>query len=299
MDTQQLTDAEIDQIIVEVEQTLNKAEDLTKSKKEGTLNKAIPPKEEPEAPAPPQEEPAAPPPEAGSPEAPPPEDGSAPPEQESAPAASEAPAEEPPMDGQAPAGGEEALSEDAPLTDEELEQIYGSMAPEELERHYMVIRQHMQAAYAQQDPGQQPAPEAPAPEQAPPPEQPMAMSEKAQNDLNKSEFDSLKAENVKMKAETESIKKSLDLMAKALEVGFTPKRKSVEGLEFIKKSEADNPDAQPLSKSEIKSQINALYSDNSKVSSLSKSDRDAIDSYLLDGSGKETVEKILNLGGKK
>jgi uncharacterized secreted protein with C-terminal beta-propeller domain len=113
-----------------------------------------------------------------------------------------------------------------------------------------------------------------------------------------------KAEKEKLEGLEKSnseLRKQIELLTKAIEVGFKPQRKSVAGIEFIRKGEADQAAAKveggqnftQMSKSEITVALN----EKCKDAGLTKSDRQAINDYLLYNEGREKVETIL--GGKK
>jgi hypothetical protein len=155
-----ISDSQLDQILEEVG-TL--AEQLAKSEskeKKCEMKKDEKPEDKPEE---------KPPMDGGSPAA----DGG----EDTPPAPGEGAGEEvpPPADG-APATGEQPPEagmegqEGGEMSDEELQQIYGSMEPQDLERHYMIIRQVLQGHYSEGAGEGAPAPEAAAPAPAPAPE---------------------------------------------------------------------------------------------------------------------------------
>lgn len=179
---------------------------------------------------------------------------------------------------------------DAPLSDDELHEIYASMDPAELERHFMIIRSLLQGAYG--DAGQGAPESAGAPEGAPAPAapqagQPMQMSER----INKSE-QATQSKLGQLEKENLELKKSLEKVVSAMEIAFTPQRKAVTDLAFIQKGEMQG-DVKELTKAEI----TTILSEKSKQPGLSKSDRDAINDYLLRGESKERVLEIVK-GGK-
>ena len=154
-----ISDSQLDQILEEVG-TL--AEELAKSEskeKKCEMKKDEKPEDKPEDGAAPEGD-AGPAGDAGAEAPPAPAEGEAPPPPtDGAPAAGEQPPEAG-MEGQE--GGE--------MSDEELQQIYGSMEPQDLERHYMIIRQILQGHYSEGAGEGAPAPEAAAPAPAPSPE---------------------------------------------------------------------------------------------------------------------------------
>jgi hypothetical protein len=225
------------------------------------------------------------------------------PEQEAAPApAEEAPQEAPPapeMEAQppqeeqpqapeaAPEQGDEALQEegheDQPLTDEELTQIYSSMSPDELERHFSVMRQVLGQAYAQDEQQapqmeSQPAPEA-APEAAPQQDDEMQKSESKISALEK-----------KIQEQDTALK----VITQAFETLARPQRKSVTDMQFIAKGE-ETSSSKPMTSEEIRKKANDL----AKSSSLSKSEREMINRFFLYKEGADEVTKLINSKGGK
>ena len=279
------SDKEIDALLLSVESALTKAESLAKSE---ALRKDFPPtdkKDDKDAPpAPPADDAAAP-----APDAPPAPAADAPPAPDAAPHA------EPDGDeGAAPApaaDGEQGLEQegaDQPLSDEELDQIYGSMDPQELSRHAAAIQKYLQ--------GGQPAPEAPP---APAPEAPAMKGEKgaevkpgdskSMGGMAKSEdFENLKKEN-------EQLKQQFATLSKAVEILAQPKRKAVTMTQVIQKSEPEVT-KKPVNKAEIKPKLTEL----TKTSNLTKSERDMINEYCLYGTGEENMIKLIETkeGGK-
>jgi hypothetical protein len=108
--------------------------------------------------------------------------------------------------------------------------------------------------------------------------------------MGKSESDVL------LKQENEDMKKSLEAALKAIEMMSRPSRKAVtEEFQILGKSESDikgastKKDYSNLSKGELIPMLNS----KSKEQNLSKSDRDAINSFILNNHGKEKVLEIL------
>lgn len=225
-------------------------------------------------------------------EAPPVEDAA--PAMDAAPEA--APAEQAPEVGNEapPVEGEQALEQegDQPLTDEELTQVYSAMEPEEIERHFMVIREILQGIYGDQGEeqmeGEGGAPEmdaAPAPEASP--AGPPAMEAPPEQAPDEEAF---KSENKILKSEIAGLKAGLGNLAKAMEA-MAPQRKSYTGI--LQKSEDTSTTA--LSKSDLNAKISEIV----KKPTLTKSDRSTINTYCLTGVGAEEVMKIItNHGGK-
>lgn len=179
-------------------------------------------------------------------------------------------------------------SEEPALSEDEIKEIYqaidprefyAALTPEQLEGHFIVLREFLEKLY------QKPSESQELPKQ---PE----LSQKSEDTIIKQ----LQEENKQLRDETTQIKKSLDLIAKAIEIGFTPQRKSIEGVSFIQKSSFDESNQQ-WDKQTLDNNLRAFYQDKNKVASLSKSDRDVIDSYVLRGVNRDKVEKILR-GGK-
>jgi hypothetical protein len=291
------TDADLDNLISSVDAELSKAEKLAKS---AALKKAAPPAPDEDAPpadagAPADAAPAA---DAGA-SAPPADaamaDAGAPPA-DAAPAA-DAGAGAPPADaaGAPPADGSEQGLEgeqggDAPLSDDELNEIYGSMQPQELERHFMVIRQHLESAYAggqQQDAGAQP------PQQAAPQAAPQAPPAPAGMEMGKSE-DLAKSENVSLKQKLADQEIAITNLTKAFEALAKPQRKAVTDLEFIKKSDTEDQSSRELSKEEIREAYGKIG-----PAALSKGERDLVSDYFLHNTKKREVEQLIQSKGGK
>lgn len=205
-------------------------------------------------------------------------------------------AAQPGADPNAAAGqpGDQQLAQDAgqpgqqgaeqPLSDEELNQIYGSMPPDELERHYMVIRQHLQDAYAKAEAGSIGA--KPEGEKAtnPNPTPGSAGSDK----MDKSEVDA------KFAALEKKFEDQMTKVVQALEIGFTPQRKSIANqFEVVRKSEIENGEAKPLSKEDKIAELKKIG-----PAALSKSERDDMNAYILRGECEEVVDKIISRGKK-
>lgn len=185
------------------------------------------------------------------------------------------------QEGQAGAEGE--------LSDEELQQIYGSMDPQELERHYMVLRGILRDQYQKAEGGIQDDPSAVAASKVAKSETPMNKSEKATADKFK-----------KLEAENDELKKSVDALLKATKIMIQPTRKAATTeIEFINKSEggSNTPKAAEtlnLSKAEIKEKVGTLCKTNH---TLTKSERDLCSRYIVNGSNESEVLKLI--GAKK
>ena len=186
----------------------------------------------------------------------------------------EAPEEAPQEMGSEDLGEESLEEDDGELSDEELHQIYGSMEPSDLERHYMIIRGMLRDSYAK-----------------------MEKSEAGNSESlsKKEEYEAKIQELTKNQKEMES---SLAAAFKAMELMAKPERKAVTSeVQVLGKTESDvtsSPakeeiDFSSLSKSEIVSKINEKVKDPK----LTKSDRDLINQYLLHGEDKEQVFNLL------
>ena len=173
--------------------------------------------------------------------------------------------------------GEESLEEDdGELSDEELHQIYSSMEPSDLERHYMIIRGMLRDSYAKMEKSES--------------------SDKGEESLSKKEdYEAKIKELTKNQKEMES---SLAAAFKAMELMAKPERKAVTSeIQVLGKTESDvassnakeEVDFSTLSKNEIVSKINEKVKDPK----LAKSERDIINQYLLHGEGKEQVFNLL------
>lgn len=276
---------DIDNLISSVESTLAKADALAKSslkKDDGQEDPAA----DAQAAAPAQDASSA------SPSA----DAQAAADQTAAPADDAAA----PTDDQAqaaPEQGDQALQDegqgDQPLSEEELGQIYSSMAPEELERHYAVIRQVLSQAYAQDgsdqaQPGQDAAAQAaPAPEAA----QAAAPAEMQDDSMQKSEDKAKIASLEKTMAEQAE---ALKVITQAFETLARPQRKSVTDMQFIAKGE-DMGGKAPMTSEEIRAKATAL----SKSGSLDANERNTINTYFLHKTGQDDVVKLINSKGGK
>jgi hypothetical protein len=281
MSIQSFTDKDLDNLIASIEESLDKAEVLTKSK---ALKKDDGEDEAMED-APPAAE-AAPDAQMGMSSEGAPADAGEQPEEAAAP-------EQGMGEGEGMGEGDEALQDegqDAPLSDEELVQIYGSMQPEELERHFMVIQEvlkhHAGEAEDQQQPEQ---PE--QPEQAAQPPQMPAEGEDQEQMAMKSSNDK---EFAALKKTIEEQSKSIELLGKAFEALTKPQRKAVTDIEYIKKSEAEETSKSNLSKDEIRD----LYT-KINPGTLSKSERSMVNNYFLNGENKSEVEHIIQSKGGK
>jgi hypothetical protein len=219
-----------------------------------------------------------------------------PPEEAAAPAPEEAP-EEAPAEEPAP---EEAPSEEAPeapaeeaeeleeLSDEDLQEIYGSMSPEELERHYMICRDALAQKYEMDK------------EEHDDHEEDEESDEEVEKcgDITKSEpavdaeKEELKAKLAKAEEGIKSLEVQLTRFVTAFENNVKSRRRSFEGIEYVAKSE-EAP--KPLSKAETTQILKELTAGNK----LSAEDRSAINDYYLGNGSEEKIVKIIGkFGGK-
>jgi hypothetical protein len=275
-----LNDQELDAILASVEASLEKADKLAKNlPSQPNGGQPMKKDDEPGAKKPGEED---------APPAPP--AGDEPPADGGAPDAGAPPADAGAPDQGAPAPGEGELAGEAeqPLSDEELDQIYGSMQPEELQRHYMAIRAHLEQAMGGASPDQGAAPAAPP---AAPPAAAAAMGKSEAPVAENEEFKALKAKN-------EELEKAITTAVKAVELVLQPARKSAAGLEFVKKNEElegkGSEDLGKLSKSDIDGRIRQIGATN-----MTKSERDTVNNYLLHNEGKERVLDIIKSKGGK
>ncbi len=178
--------------------------------------------------------------------------------------------------------------QDGELSDEELQQIYGAMDPQELERHYMVLRGILRDQYQKAEAGTEDKKD----------EDQSAKDMDKCGDMSKSEKGN--SENQALKAEVAELKKSIDGLLKATKILSQPVRKAATTeIEFINKSEGGSNSTVPaevlnLSKAEIKDKLNTLCKTNM---TLTKSERDLANRYILTGSNESEVLKLI--GAKK
>ena len=273
------TDVEIDDILVSVDNAIKNSSTLAKSENKDALKKGFPvPSEEEGGDAPAMEAPPTP--EAGMGEEMPPEAGMGEEMGQEAPPEADEEGEMPPEAGMEGEEGLEEEGEGQELSDDELHGIYSSMAPEELERHYMIIRGLLRNEYQKAEMAEKgkKAPEAPCKKN----EEPVTSKELA--DLKKS---------------NDELKKSLENAVKAISIMSAPQRKAITTeIEIVQKSEGASATGskKDLSKEEIRDEINKKV----KESSLTKSERETINGYLLNGGRDEDKGPVLAiLEGKK
>ncbi len=292
------TDTEVEDILRDVEATINKA---------AKLSKAMPP--------PPSDDDdatdGAPAMAGGDDSAPPmgddaaaPADDSTPPPSDSAPPAddgmggdgsAEAPGDDdtaPPMDGDPgqDGQGEQALEGEGQgdgdeLSDQELHQIYSSMQPDELERHYMVVRAILRDQYQKMEKSEQAKTEGNG-----------DMKKDKKSELKKKVAEQEKTINELKKSQKE-MEDSFSGAIKAIELIAKPTRKAVvSDVQVLAKSEEVKADSfSGLSKAELTAKLNEKVKDPS----LTKSQRQQINSFIL-SKGEEGKQQMVEiLGGKK
>jgi hypothetical protein len=261
-----MSDKELDELLNSVSasvQNLKKCDTakISDMKKDGDKPEEIP-AAAPEAPGA----------EAPAPEAPAPE--------------AEAPAaegSEQPPEAQAPQGEGEELSGD--ISDEELQQIYGAMPPEELEKHYMIIRSLLMQQYGAQDQAQgaAPAPGAEAPAQAPgqPPMAPTAPAAPAaeppmppEQDMGKSEMKKMEERLEALSVQNADLRKAVEGAVKAVELTL-PRRRGVASMSEIGIIEKSEAEVVQMSDDDMNKAVKEL----TKRPDLTKGERETINSY--------------------
>lgn len=191
---------------------------------------------------------------------------------------------------------EQEQMEDEHLSDEDLQHVYSSMEPAELERHYMIIRGILQQQYAK-------AEKAEAAEKA--------VAKKAKPEAEKEEMDKCgemappvkKSEGSIVDAKIEELEKSnkelqagLEKALQAVKLLAQPTRKAVTSeIQYIAKSEAPKAPEVPainyeaMSKPELTHKLNEVC----QSGKLNKAERDIINSFVLHNTNKEQIIEIL------
>jgi hypothetical protein len=201
--------------------------------------------------------------------------------------------QEPGQEGQDPA-------QDQNLSDEELQQVYSSMAPEELERHYMVIRGLLQQQYSKAEK----APEANggqikagmAKEEKGSKEEMDKCGEMSSPAMKKSETNGLAKEVADLKKSNDELKAGLDKALQAVKILAQPVRKAITSeIQYISKSEAPvaQAAAQPNFAEMSDEALKASLNDVCRSGALNKSERDLVNNYILNYAGKDKVIEIL------
>lgn len=197
---------------------------------------------------------------------------------EDAPAAEEKPAAE-----AAPAGDEACDYDEEDIA--HMEQMYASMSKSELKAHHDAIRKCLDSQQAEQAPA--------APEMDKCGDMSMAKSEENTSTENKpnQEVELLKSELEAQKTKSEELKKSLDAVSEFLTKlvkKTAPQGKAITSMDVIAKSESA-PESKELSKSEI----TAILAKKAAEPSLSKSDREAINNFYLNGGSVNSISHLL------
>ena len=163
-----------------------------------------------------------------------------------------------------------------------------SLSPEELERHYSVIREALSSHYGQGQEQQQPEMAAAAPEEQPQMPEQQASQEQEDPMMQKSE------DMIALQKKVDDQAQAIELMTKAFEVFAKPTRKSVTDIQFINKSEDNSKPA--MSFEETKK----AAADLAKSGKLDKSERETVNQFFLSkGEGLEQVQKIIHSKGGK
>lgn len=160
---------------------------------------------------------------------------------------------------------DESKDQDFDYDDEdmdELHKMYASMGEKEKAAHHGALKK----ALGLEDKTEQPV----APD--------MQKSEEAS--LAKAEITSLQAKNAELQKSLDAVTKFLDTLNKSV-----PQRKSITSVDYIQKSEE--------SKEVSSEQVDVILQKKVRDSSLSKSDRDAINTYYLNGKSIETIKHLL------
>lgn len=184
-----------------------------------------------------------------------------------------------------------------------LEKMYMSMSADEQLIHHDVLRKCMDASQAAA-PAAEAAPAAPAAELDKCGDMSMQKSEntsateaapavevKAEDVKSNPEVELAKSEAAAATAKANELQKSLDTVQEFLTklVKKVPQGKAITSYEQVAKSETDSKEGQELSKSEI----NAILGKKAADPSLTKSDRDAINAFYLNGANINTISHLL------
>jgi hypothetical protein len=202
-----------------------------------------------------------------------------------APAPEQADPSQPEQSQEQPMDEQQDQSQDE-ISDEELHSLYASMDPQELQRHQMAIEAAMGQGQQQEQPSQ-------------PQDLAMAEDDKDDKDDEDQEDDedeemskSEKDEFSRLKKDHNDLQKSFAKVVEAMEKAFAPTRKAVTGIEYVQKSE-ETQQQKPLSKAETI----AVLNEKAKDPTLSKSDRMAINDFILNGGSQDKIKTIIK-GGK-
>jgi hypothetical protein len=174
---------------------------------------------------------------------------------------------------------------DQPLSDDELREIYSSMPLDELEKHFMIIREILQSKEGGN-----------VREQPVDSEASTMKSERKNSNLSKAQKDKDK-EIALLKTQLNEQTKTLALLTKAFATLAKPERKAITQiaeLGYIAKSAASG-----MQKSLTHEEMSKMYKELGP-SSFSKSENAIIMSYFLRGVNKKEAEEILlTKGGKQ
>jgi len=165
----------------------------------------------------------------------------------------------------------ESQEQDFDYDDEDLEELhkmYSSMGQKEKDAHHNALKK----ALGLEDKSV---------------EQPVDMQKSEELAKRNEEVSLAKAEISSLQAKNAELQKNFDAVAKFLETlnKSVPQRKSVTSIDYIQKSEE--------SKELSNEQVEQVLAKKVKDSSLSKSDRDAINAYYLNGKSIETIKHLL------
>lgn len=197
-------------------------------------------------------------------------------------AAEGSPVEASPGDESASVPAEDVPGEESPEMDgdeidpEELQAEYAELPIEALKAHYMAAKAALFEAMGASGEGTEES----APPAAPPVEAAPAM--KSETSVAKSE---------PMNAKIAELESQLDLMAKAINLGFgTPVRKAITSVNYVPKG-GDVPVEKELSKSEIKEKIRSVL----RTGKLSKSQEDMLFSYSIGNTSYDNIKDLLDI----
>lgn len=194
-------------------------------------------------------------------------------------------------------GMEEDMMADGELSDEELDEIYGSMDDQELERHYMILRQHMQGRYQKAEIAMKNELKEQEGEEI----QKNEASESSKEVASAKEEELVK-KNEEMQGELNGLKEQLVALTQVFEKSINkPSRKSIvqeNELDFVKKSEGGSEGgvedgAKDYSQDELRTMSNDKAKEN-----LTKKEREVINDYFIYGENKGELIKLL-VGGKE
>lgn len=160
---------------------------------------------------------------------------------------------------------------------QELETIYSSMTKAEAEIHYKTLKKSLFGQESEEETEEQS-------EEAEEIQAPTESFEKSEKEIV------LSTQNEQLVKENEELKKSLEEVKTHIQNFVTrqaPQRKAITDIEVLRKTEEQAP--KELTKSEIDSKLKSKV----RESSLSKSDRDAINNYYLFNGSTESIRHLL------